>query len=81
MVYKAKEDFLWFKVNDVIPENEENLDVWLKKGHVVELKGADVKQAKAEPEEEKESVLDKVKDLLDDGKLNKSYKKGKSKKR
>jgi len=32
---------------------------------------------KAPAKEEKESILDKVKDVLDDGKLNKSYKKRK----
>lgn len=66
---KAKVDFLWYKQGDEIKDSDKaNIPTWKKEGLV----------------EGKSSAVDKIKDIVediaDDGKLNNSNKKKKSKK-
>lgn len=76
----AKQDFLWYKKGQTISEKDEpHVPSWKAKGYV---------EGEVTPPKEpvtttkkKSSLMDKVKDVLDDGKLNNSVKKKSKKKK
>lgn len=73
-MYKAKIDIGEFKKGEVVPEEQALLWISMYKESPVE-KFTEVKKP-----EEKDTIIDKVVDILDDGKLNNSHKKNKKSK-
>ena len=72
---KAKQDFLWYKEDDIISASEdaENIKKWGALGLLKDIDAPRTASIKSTGLIDK--VKDVVEDVLDDGKLNKSNKK------
>lgn len=77
----AKGNFLWYKPGEKVKEEEYEANPHWKK-HFEEVGGSPESKPNIKPKEEKYGIREKIIDILDDGKLNKSYKpKGKKNKK
>lgn len=83
-MWKAKQEFLWYKKEDTIKDGDlQHCEKWSKDLLVYEVKEDEspiiIADEKKEEEPKKESLIEKVKDVIDDladdGKLNKSNRK------
>lgn len=73
---KAKIEFLWYKQGDEISEQDRiHISQWVAEGFVVDEQESSAASVKEEAETVIDKVKDVVEDLLDDGKLNDSNKK------